>query len=793
MNETANTKPNDFSAYPYLTKDQAEERKVKGQSNYVKKTYSKSYLSIFCGNVFTFFNLLGLLVSIALILVGAKLSQFFYVLIYLANITIGVTLEIRSKLTIEKLSLLSHNTVNVIRDNKIVEINPDDIVIDDIIELTSGSQIPTDSIILDGNIEVNESMLTGESVPVKKTVGDKIYAGSFIVSGNCIVKAELVGENTYVSKLTAKAKTYKKPHSELINSLYLIIKVISLLIIPIATCLILKQTLLQHVELADSVLRTSSVIIGMIPSGMILLTSMALAIGVIKLATYKTLVQDLYSLEMLARVDTICFDKTGTITDGNMKVENVISLVKDRNVDIDRIISSILSLDKNPNQTSQALIEKFGVKEYYKVESYIPFNSKRKMCAARINDCTYSFGAPEYVLSKTEYSFIEKQITELAEQGLRVLVFGATNTDINGDEIPNDFLPIHLITLSDNIRPDAYSTVEWFKNNNVTVKVISGDNPVTVSQIAGKVGIEGYKNYISLEGLSDEEVYKIANDYTVFGRVSPEQKAILVKAMKEKGHTVAMTGDGVNDILAMKESDCAITVASGSSATRNIANLVLLNNDFNCMPRVVHEGRRVINNVQCSSSLFLMKTIFTTVIAIITLLSAKLLYPFQLNQMITFEVFVIGFPSFFFSLQKNDALVQGKFIKQVFFRSVPSALLMVVSYAIIEIIALFMPTVSIGLLTTTEILAVTFAGVISFFFLCLPLNLYRSFLFGVNTFAVLVIAILAILFGIKALDFTCFMPLSENYIYLLILVGVIIIDIPLFILIRWIYKILHKV
>jgi len=513
---------------------------------------------------------------------------------------------------------------------------------------------------------------------------------------------------------------------------------------------------------------------------MFLLTSVALAVGIIKLARHNTLVQDLYSLEMLARVDTICFDKTGTITDGKMTVQETVMLSKTNNVD--EIIGSMLVALKDNNQTAIALYNKFGQNNIYKSLQILPFNSTRKMSAVTFEQIgTYAFGAPEFVLNKESYLSLENQINDYAKKGLRVLILAHSNNALTEDSVPNDFSPVALIILADNVRADAVSTIKWFKENNVSIKVISGDNPVTVAEVSKRVGIDGADKFISLEGLSDEEVYKVANDYTVFGRVSPEQKAILVKALKAAGHVTAMTGDGVNDILALKESDCAISVAAGSDAARNVSHLVLLDNNFNSMPKVVYEGRRVINNVQSSASLFLMKTLFTMLMAIITLcLPYMNAYPYRLSNMIMFEIFITGIPSFFLSFQPNDSLVEGRFISYVIKKSVPSALLMILSVIIVEIFRITVGCFPGEIYDTMGIYALTFAGVINLFTTCYPLNKFRATIFFSHVIIILVITILS-LSGIlnSLLSLSVMLPLSTYWHHLLIVLSIVLLDIPL--------------
>lgn len=791
MNNTQNLNPKIERYSPVLEhgldQTQVAKRIESGLVNSVKQKYSKSYLNIFVNNVCTFFNLLGFLVFIALLSIGdkAKFSDFFFVLFYIANISIGIIQEIRAKKCIDKLSLVQSKTTRVVRDGEIVEIASTDIVLDDIIEIGLGKQIPTDCIIASGEVEVNESLLTGESVAVKKKVGDLLLAGSFITSGTCFARAERVGKENYVETLSAKAKQYKKPHSEIMNSLKLIIKIISFIIVPIAIAWIVKTIILTN-DMPEAIYKTSTPVIGMIPAGMFLLTSVALAVGIIKLARHNTLVQDLYSLEMLARVDTICFDKTGTITDGKMSVSEVYPLTES-SIPVNDVISSMLAALKDNNQTAIALYNYFGQENKYNSTFALPFNSARKLSAVTFENMgTYAFGAPEFVLSKEEYSLYKTKINEYAQKGLRVLVLAKSENQLQENFIPNDFKAIALLIIADNVREDAISTIKWFKDNGVQIKVISGDNPITVSEVAKRVGIDGAEKYISLDGLTDDEVFSVANAYTVFGRVSPEQKAILVKALKDAGHVTAMTGDGVNDILALKESDCAISVAAGSDAARNVSHLVLLDNNFNSLPKVVYEGRRVINNVQSSASLFLMKTIFTMLMAVIALcLPYMQAYPYKLSNMIMFEVFIIGIPSFFLSFQPNDSKVEGRFINYVIKKSLPSAVLMIVSVLIIEIFRMTVGSFPSEVYDTMGVYVLTFAGVINLFITCAPLNKFRSFVFFSSLLVIVLITALSLGGRFESLlSLTAMLPLSIYWHHVLIVVVVTLIDVPIAILLH---------
>ena len=768
-----------------LSSVQVKSRLEDGLVNISSQKYSKSYLSIFASNIFTVFNLLGLIVFISLLCVGTGLFDFVFVLVYIANFSIGIIQEIRAKKCIEKLSLVAQKNVKAIRDGKEAEIAATDIVLDDILKLGIGNQIPTDCIVTDGVIEVNESLLTGESVPIKKQAGDQLFAGSFIVAGRCIARADKVGKDNYVEQLSAKAKKYRKPRSELMSSLRFFIKAVAIVIVPMAAAYMIKSVVIVKESVPEAVRRTSAVVIGMIPSGMFLLTSLALAVGIIKLARQNTLVQDLYSLEMLARVDTICFDKTGTITDGKMTfVEEII--IKPHDTSTEDIISSMLCELKDNNQTAIALYEKFGDDGKFTATAALPFNSARKLSAVTFdNKGTFAFGAPEFVLSTEEYDGIKPLVEKQTQKGLRVLVLAHSHDCIDEDKIPKDFSAISLLLIADNVREDAAETVAWFKENDVAIKVISGDNPITVSEVSKRVGIDDAENFISLDGLSDDEVYNAADKYTVFGRVSPDQKAILIKSLKDKGHTTAMTGDGVNDIIALKEADCAISVASGSEAARNVAHLVLMDDNFNHMPQVVHEGRRVINNVQSSASLYLMKTFFTMILAFIVLFIPTLkCYPFTLKQMNPLEMIIIGLASLSLSMQPNDSRVTGKFIANVIGKSLPAAIVMVLSVGAVGLISLFDTTTDHEIFCTMAILALTFAGLVNLFNICRPFNRFRTILFSIISALLIILLCITICCGMEFIGLTKLSP-SEGHLYhLLELFAIIAMDFPLSIILN---------
>lgn len=720
-----------------LTREQVDLRFEQFLFNDVNKKYSKSYKSIFLGNICTFFNLLCLIVAIALVYAGAPVTQFLFVAIFGCNLVIGIVQEILAKKQIDKLSVLVTSTAKVMRGGVRTEIPVSEIVLDDVVLLETGQQVPADCKLADGFVEVNESLLTGESVPVKKHEGDILYAGSYIASGACRARAEKVGKSTYLNKLTSKAKKYKKPHSEIINSINMFIRVIGCLIPLVGAAMFWVNWRATGGDISQSIQLTGAIVIGMIPSGLLLLTSFAMAIGIRRLGKKHTLVQDMYSLEMLARVNVLCLDKTGTITDGRMTVNDCMILNNFTDYSLDDIMGSMLAALDDNNQTSIALYNRFGHSAALQPTATIPFSSKRKLSAVTFGETgTFAMGAPEFVLRPMPPR-IERIVKQYAQMGLRVLLLAYSPSQINGDKLPSLFRPVALITLADNIRADAVETVKWFRDNDVDIKIISGDNPMTVAEVARRVGVKNAGRYISLDGLTDVEVENVADQYTVFGRVTPEQKAILVKAMKKSGNTVAMTGDGVNDILAMKESDCSITVASGSEATRNVSHLVLTDNNFLNLPNVVYEGRRVINNIKNSASLYIMKTLFTTLLALICFcinFSVQTPYFFTTNNMMLFEIFVAAIPSTVISLQPNTERVRGKFILFVLSRSIPGAMTLILCVMSVYLGNILMPASEkfAENFNAILVLVVSFGGLVVLYRIMQPFNLLRAAVYALS-------------------------------------------------------------
>lgn len=702
-----------------LSSEQVKERVSANLVNTTQIKTTKSYLNIIVKNVFTFLNILCFGIAILLMCVGSWPNVGF-VVIFLANLVIGLVQEIRAKRIIDKISLIKVPQVEVVRDGNKETIPTEQVVVDDIIYFEIGKQICADCIVLDGEANVNESLLTGESVAVKKQKGDRVLAGSFVVSGKCVCRVEKVGADCYSSTLVSTAKKYKTPQSDLLRTLNLIIKSISFIIIPLGVLTFIDCFSGNVIE---AIIYTAGSVIGMIPAGMFLLTSVALAVGVIKLSKRRTLVQDMYSIEMLARTDVLCLDKTGTITDGTMKVKDLIVLKGNKKEEVENIIKNMMNSFETVNQTSQAIIDRFGKDEKLKSKKVIEFSSDKKYSAVEFEkNGVYALGAYEFISSKQEKEVL-KVVEENLNKGMRVLVLCKTDKIVKDEINKTNSKAIAVLVISDNIRKDAIETIKWFNENGVDIKIISGDNALSVSKISKVVGINGSDNYISLDGLSDEEVKKVALTHSVFGRVTPEQKCIIVKALKEAGKKVAMTGDGVNDILALKEADCSIAMASGSDATRSASNLVMLDSNFSSMPKIVREGRRVINNISKSSSLFLMKTFFVIFLTVFTLCSPTLNYPLQPNHILLLETLFIGVPSFFLALQPNNEKVKGTFMASLVSKAVPAGLVLTIvsmaSYIFCYV------TNDTSMLATLISVAVTLSGGAVLAKLCIPYDWFK--------------------------------------------------------------------
>ncbi len=722
-----------------LSEELVTTRTDEGLVNFSNNGSTKSYSAIIVSNVFTFFNMIMVIIAGLLISVKAWTDLIFLVIVT-ANVIIGIYQEIRAKKTIDRLSLISAPTANVIRDGKIIETPVSEVVLDDLLLLESGKQICSDCIVVSGSIEVNESLLTGESDAIIKVKGDVLYSGSFVVSGTCKARVDKIGKDNYINQLANQARKYKKPKSDLLKSLNMIIWVMAFVVVAAGLGLFYMQYMVNGVDYVTTIRKTAGAVIGMIPSGLYLLTSVALAVGVIKLAQNNVLVQELYCIEMLARVNVLCLDKTGTITDGTMYVKNVIEYNTIAGLSTKNVISAMLNALNEKNLTSVALEEKFGRGKRMKHIKIIPFSSQRKYSAVTFERYgTFILGAPEFVLGSS-YSKIEKEVNNHAIQGFRVLCLGHVDGSVGQNGLPDEEVNVvSLILIEDNVRPDAVDTINYFKESGVEVKVISGDNPLTVSKISERAGIRNADQYISLEGMPENEVIRIASKYTVFGRVSPIQKKILVKALKDEKNIVAMTGDGVNDILALKEADCSIAVASGSEAARNVSHLVLLDSNFGSMPRVVSEGRRVINNVSKVACLFLTKTIFSFLLAMQALNSGGA-YPISTNQLVIIDFLVIGFPAFVLVLEPNNSQVEGNFLVNIIKGALPGALTILLNSVIVFSL---MGNLHLNFRSSSTLIVIiaTHTCMMVLFKVCKPYNLMRKFLCG-GVYALFIILVL---------------------------------------------------
>ena len=723
-----------------LPNEVVEQRILDEQVNESDSKKSKSVPQIFATNIISFFNILIFIIAGFLISIGA-ITDLAFLLIVLVNITIGIVQEIKAKKMIDELSLMSAPYAVVKRGGVIREIPVNEIVLDDLLILEPGRQICSDSIVLDGQIEVNESLITGESDAIVKKPGDVLYSGSFVISGKCSARVDKVGKNNYIENLSNQAKVYKKPKSDLLISLNRIIKVMSVPVIVLGASLFLIMYWKNGMEWATSIRKTAGAMIGMIPSGLFLMASIALYVGVIRLGQKNVLVQELYCIEMLARVNCICLDKTGTITDGTMVVKNVIDYNQVYGLATKNIVSAMLNALQDSNMTSQALIAKFGLGKRIRHLGAIPFSSQRKYQAVTFDKFgTFILGAPEFVLG-AQYKQVSKDVEKYAKLGYRVLCLAHVEGNIVKGELPQGQIEVvSMILIEDNIRPDAISTIKYFKDSGVQVRVISGDNPITVSKISQRAGVDGAEKYISLDGMSDQEVVSAALKYTVFGRVSPNQKKLIIQTLQSAGLTVAMTGDGVNDILALREADCSIALASGSDAARSCSHLVLLDSNFGSMPSVVAEGRRVINNVTNVASLFLTKTIFSLFLAIQALITGA--YPISAVQLILIDVLAIGLPSLILVNEPNNNPVQGKFLPNVTKKALPGALVILTMSLVI-----FGLSGSLNLdnlsYTTIIVIAATHTCLMVLFKVCKPFNTLRKVLctvcYSIFLFAVLVL------------------------------------------------------
>ena len=656
-----------------LTNEQVQERIAEGKINSNENPNTRTYKQIIKENTLTFFNFLNVVLMVMVLLVGSYKNSMF-VGIILINTIIGIIQEIRAKKTIDKLAILTESRTVVLRDGKKWSISTEKLVIDDLIYLKAGEQIPADCKVLEGNLEVNESLLTGEADNLTKEAGDDLFSGSFVTAGEACCQVVHVGKDNYASQITSEAKEFKRHNSELRNSLNAILKVISIIIVPLGLLLFYKQYYIVGDNIKDSVVSTVAAVLGMIPEGLVLLTSVALTLGALTLAKKKTLVQELYCIETLARVDTLCLDKTGTITEGTMCVDGIEPYTSDcKSEEIEKVMGNLMAVLKDQNATADALHKRFRARRDMTVGNVIPFSSDRKYSGASfINEGTYLMGAAQFLFPEENETLLEK-CAEYAREGLRVLVLAHSPLECEGTGLVQELTPVALLLLTDVIRQDAQETLEFFDRQGVDLKVISGDDPVTVSAIAKKAGLKNAEKYVDATTLvTQEELEEAVAGYSVFGRVTPQQKKAMVLALKSQGHTVSMTGDGVNDVLALKEADCSIAMAEGSDAAKNIANVVLLDSNFSSMPDIVNQGRRVVNNIRTAASMFLIKTIFSVLLALITIFFGEA-YPFEPIQMSLISACAVGIPTFLLAQENNYDKIDHTFLRHVFMNAFPAA------------------------------------------------------------------------------------------------------------------------
>lgn len=697
-----------------LSKEEVLTQKEAGLVNYLVEDGSKSVKEIVKTNVFTLFNIINLILAIAIICVGSFKNLTFMGIIIL-NTLISIIQELRSKKALDNLKVVSSSKVKVIRSKKEEEIELEEIVLDDIIIYQLGGQVVVDAIIKEGEVLVNEAFITGEEENIIKRKGDMLLSGSFVVSGKAICQVEHIGLDNYTAKISNGTKYLKPVSSEIMRSLNKIVKTISFLIIPVGILLFAKQLYLEGNTLENAVVATVAALIGMIPEGLVLLTSTVLAVSVIRLSKSKVLVQDLYCIETLARVDTVCLDKTGTITEGCMEVASIRSCTEE---DHSKVVATIVETLAEENPTALALRKYFKKTYHWHPIKKIPFSSSKKYSGVIFEEGTFYIGAPEFVLKEEGKEYKEK--LEEYSREYRVIVLA--------QEEKKKKKALAFILLQDRIRESAKDTLEYFKKQGVELKIISGDNPTTVLNIAKRAGLDNKALAIDASTLeTEQEIINAVSKYTVFGRVAPEQKQDFVIALQNSGKVVAMTGDGVNDVLALKEADCSVAMASGSDATKNVSQLVLLNSDFSSMPKIVAEGRRTINNIERSASLFLVKTIYATLLSLVFLF-IDMPYPFIPIQLTLTSVVTIGIPSFILALEPNKDRINGKFLPNVLKKAIPPAVTIVLNILVI-FIATTMCTLTPKEISTLSVIVTGYTSFILLYKVCSPFNLLRKVLF----------------------------------------------------------------
>ena len=762
-----------------LTDEQVNARIAEGKVNADENPNTRTYKQIVRENTLTFFNFLNLVLLVLVLLVGSYKNAFF-VCIIIINTLIGIAQEIRAKKTIDKLAILTARKSVVIREGQKWTVPTEELVLDDVVCLKTGDQVPADARILEGSLEVNESLLTGESDNLPKNEGDELFSGSFVTSGEACCQIIHVGKDNYAAQITSEAKEFKRHNSELKNSLNAILKVISIIIVPLGALLFYKQYYIVGDTFRDSVVSMVAGVLGMIPEGLVLLTSVALTLGALVLANKKTLVQELYCIETLARVDTLCLDKTGTITEGTMCVERVEPYVSTGRVEtaatesepaesteaeeqvqtdsafmeeIDVIMGNMMYVLKDQNATIDALRKRFPTKQDMTPEHVIPFSSDRKYSGAVFEEKgTYLMGAAQFLFPEDNEELTEK-CQAYAEEGLRVLVLAHSSQNAEGTELPEGLEPLALMLLTDVIREEAPDTLAFFDSQEVDLKVISGDDPVTVAAIARRAGLKNADSYVDATTLTtEEELQDAVAQYSVFGRVTPQQKKAMVQALQSQGHTVAMTGDGVNDVLALKEADCSIAMAQGSDAAKNIANVVLLDSNFASMPHIVNQGRRVVNNIRTAASMFLIKTMFSVMLSLLTIFFGNA-YPFEPIQMSLISACAVGIPTFLLAQENNYEKIDHTFLRHVFINAFPAAI--TITFCVFAVMLVCQNVYhSMAMLNTACVLVTGWNYMAALKTVYAPLNTYRKvIIYGMQFIFFAAAVIFQKLLSLGSLDF----------------------------------------
>ena len=714
-----------------LTAQQVQEHRMHGWTNQPVDPPSKTTKEIIQENVFTYFNLIFLVLAVLLCLVGSFRDLTFLPVIVL-NTLIGIIQETRAKKVLDNLTMLNAPHAMVIRDGKKSQINAEDLVVDDIVIFEAGNQVCADAEVCAGEVQVNESLLTGESDEITKRKGDQLMSGSFIVSGQCHARLDKVGADSYISRLTLEAKAMQNTEqSEMIRSLDKLVKWVGVAIIPIGIILFIQAFVFQGEGFRSSVTSMIAAVIGMIPEGLYLLASVALAVSSIRLAQKKVLLHDMKCIETLARVNVLCVDKTGTITENTMEVQDVIPTKEYEEGELrplSELLGDFTAAQSSDNITMEAMKRYFKIASGKKAVAKTGFSSASKYSSVTFEEASYVLGAPEFVL-KEQYENYEEAISAHASKGARVLVFGTAKEEPDGKPLKEAVTPLAYVLLANPLRQEAKETFTYFAEQGVEVKVISGDNPLTVSEVAKEAGIAGAERYVDASTLHTEEEMRAAVlNNAVFGRVTPNQKRKFVQILKEEGKTVAMTGDGVNDVLALKDADCSIAMASGSDAAAQASQLVLLESDFSCMPEVVLEGRRVVNNIQRSASLFLVKNIFSFLLSLVSFVF-MFTYPLEPSQISLISMFTIGVPAFFLALEPNKNIIKGHFLTNVFLKALPAALTDVLAVGALVIFGRTFGVSSADISTAATML-LSIVGFMILYTISAPMNVLRSVILG---------------------------------------------------------------